>query len=204
MNQTQPELVTTTLLLQRLHNSSDDDAWRHFDDRFRRVIISTGLRLGLNGADAEEAAQETMFQAIRDYQANRYDRSKGRLSSWIIGIARHRIIDILRRHREGTLPDGADEPALVDPSEHLVEQVFEQSLERQIFSDAWEMIRATGRSSVQSLQAFELTALRGVPAQEAARQCGMSVDQVYIARNRVAQRLREMVQRIDEAVRDGL
>ena len=204
MNQTQPELVTTTLLLQRLHDSADDDAWRHFDARFRRVIISTGLRLGLSNSDAEEAAQETMFQAIRDYQANRYDRSMGRLSSWIIGIARHRIIDILRRRREATLPGSGAEAIVEDPSEHLVGQVFEQSLERQIFSDAWEMIRATGKSSLKTLQAFELTALRGVPAQEAARQCGMSVDQVYIARNRVAQRLREMVQRIDEAVRDGL
>ena len=45
----------------------------------------------------------------------------------------------------------------------------------------------------RTLQAFELVALRGVPPSEVGPQCGMSVDQVYVAKSRVTKRLREVV-----------
>lgn len=195
------DLVTTTLLLSRLHNSGDEEAWNQFDARFRGVILSAALRLGLSRSDAEEAAQETMFQALRDYQAGKYDRVRGRLSSWIVSIAHHRIVDIQRARR----PGGEDpERAGGMAREPDVAEAFERALERHIFERAWATVRAEGRLAEPTLAAFELTALRGVPAQAAAAACGMSVDQVYVAKNRVAKRLQEAVEIVGRAVRDGL
>jgi len=195
-----PALITTTLLLARLHDSRDEGAWQLFDGRFRGVIVATGLRLGLSRSDAEEAAQETIAQALRDYQAGRYDRSRGRLSSWIVSIARHRIVDLQRARK----PHLDLERAMAETRESDVAAAFDQALERRIFEEAWALVRATSNASEATLMAFELTALRSVPAAEAAAQCGLSVDQVYVARNRVSQRLKEAVEKIDRAVRDGL
>ncbi len=198
-----PDLVTTTLLLSRLHDTRDDEAWRQFDARFRGVILAAALRLGLSRSDAEEAAQETMFQALRDYQAGKYDRARGRLSSWIVSIAHHRIADLqrVRRPGGGVHDREAGHGIAREPD---VAEAFERALERHIFEQAWETVRTQGRLAPATLAAFELTALRGVPASEAAAECGMSVDQVYVAKNRVAKRLQEAVEIVGRAVRDGL
>jgi len=207
-------LVTTTLLLQRLHNSRDAEAWEQFDARFRGIVVSTAMRVGLNRQDAEEAAQETMLCALRDYQAGKYDRSRGRLSSWIVGIAHHRIVDVQRSRRRGSgtigvLTSDVQTPgslpaAAAGPREPDVAVAFELSLERHIFERAWERLKEDGGMSEPTLAAFELTAMRGVPASAAAAQCGMSADQVYVAKHRVAKKLQEIVAMIDRAVRDGL
>lgn len=198
--------VTTTLLLERLHDSQDGEAWRLFDERFRGVLISTGLRLGLCAQDAEDAAQETMLQALREYQAGKYDRSRGRLSSWIVGIARHRVMDVQRaRLRRGglraELDDRAGAAALMELD---VAEAFDRSLERHIFDEAWRVLKTESKSDPGTIDAFELTSLRGVSIAHAAEMTGLSVDQVYVARNRVAKRLQQLVERIDRAVRDGV
>lgn len=193
--------ITTTLLLRRLGDQADEGAWTEFDQRFRGVILATALRLGLSRPDAEEAAQESMLQAFRDYRLGKYDRGRGRLSSWIIGIAHHRIVDVQRRsHRNGQ----NSACRIEDPGEAQVTDAFEQALERHIYEQAWDWLRQSTGTSDASLRAFELTNLRGVPIAEAALQCGMSIDQVYVARSRIAARLREAVERIDGAIRDGL
>ncbi|MCR9217810.1 MAG: sigma-70 family RNA polymerase sigma factor [bacterium] len=192
--------ITTTLLLSRLHDDADEEAWNLFDRRFRKVLVATAGRLGLNASDAEDAAQETMLQALRDYRAGRYDRTRGRLSSWILGIAHHRISDAKRRgNRSTSRPDHAN-----DCDEAALSDAFECELEREIFNQAWEMVRDESQMASNTLLAFELTAIRGVPAGEAARQSEMTVEQVYVARTRVAKRLREVVEDLDRAVRDGL
>ena len=218
--------VTTTLLLHRLHDMLDNDAWNQFDSRFSGVIFATALRLGLSTSDAEDATQETMFQAIRDYKAGRYDKSRGRLSSWIITIAHHRIVDVQRARRsqsdgsagvnpEGTGgsvgiggPWGARDAIDAAPERVIrVEEVtdaFEMAIERHIFEEAWRSVREDGKTAAATLAAFELTAMRGVPPAAAAVECGMTVDQVYVARNRVSKRLQECADRIGQAVRDGL
>ncbi len=195
---------TTTLLLARLHDSRDEEAWKLFDSRFRGVVLSAALRLGLSQSDAEDAAQDTMYQSIRDYQAGKYDRSRGRLSSWIIAIAHHRIIDIQRRKKHAMR--GGDEVDQGTPLGSLesVTRAFEQALERRIFEQAWEHVREKDGASTSTIRAFELTALRGVPPSQAALECNMSVDQVYVARNRIATKLRETVEKIDRVVREGL
>lgn len=191
---------TTTLLLERLKDPADEAAWVQFDERFRGVVLSAALRLGLGHHDAEEVAQETLLQACRAYREGKYDRSRGRLSSWIAGIAQHRVIDALRRRGRG----GPTQRLRAEPSGREVEDAFEAALERRVFEQAWDEVCASGAGKDAAIRAFELTMLRSVPIAEAARQCGMSVEQVYVARHRVAARIKAAAETIDAAIRDGL
>lgn len=200
---TDPTPITTTLLLERLSDRADQTAWNEFDERFRRVILAAALRLGLSRPDAEEAAQETMLQAFRDYQQGRYDRARGRLSSWLIAIAHHRIIDIHRRRKRERHTDHPDDQLDAIP-ESDVKHAFDSAIERIVFEHAWSWLLENTRGRDDALRAFELTTMRGVPIPEAASQCAMSVDQVYVARSRIAARLRETVERFESAYRDGL
>lgn len=186
-------------------DSRDDEAWRSFDQRFRGVIVATAKKLGLGPEDSIDAAQETIYQAVRDYQAGKYDRTRGRLSTWIITIARHRIIDqIAASKRRGSRAARLEAEQQHEPSVDEVASAFDESLERRIFEEAWERVRLGSQIAQPTLLAFELTTLRHVPPAEAAKQCGMSVDQVYVAKTRVAKRLREVVEELTLAYRDGL
>ncbi|NMC79659.1 MAG: sigma-70 family RNA polymerase sigma factor [Chloroflexi bacterium] len=64
-------------------------------DRYGRLIYSLAMNVLSEPAAAEEVTQDVFVQ-VWD-KASRYDAQLGKVSSWLIGIARNRAIDGLRR-----------------------------------------------------------------------------------------------------------
>lgn len=193
----QPALRTTTELLDALRDLGNEPAWAQIDSRYRPVIGGLARRLGLRDADADEVAQQTLAEFVRSYRDGRYDRAKGRLSSWILGIARHTALHALR----GAGHNGeASESALAEvPDESALRSIWDDERDRAILGRALDLLREDSGVDDRTLLAFELVALRGVPAAEAAAQCRMTTDQVYVARSRMTRRLRESVDRLTAA-----
>lgn len=182
---------TTTKLLDALRDPSNEPAWTHIDSRYRAVIAGLARRLGLNESDADEAAQQTLSEFVRAYRENRYDRSKGRLSSWILGIAHHTALRIMERSRRSPVSDSSSTTDV--PDEPTLRSLWDQERDRAILARALATLRDESALDDRTLLAFELSGLRGVPPPEAARQCGMSTDQVYVAKARVTKRLRSLI-----------
>lgn len=193
--------TTTTVLLESLRDPAQQAVWREFDARFRPLLTSFALRLGLNDGEAEDVAQETLVEFVRAYRNGKYDRTRGRLSSWIIAIAQNRIA---RRHAAARRVAGRrGDSAMVDLIDQAqLTEVWEDEQQRLIIERAMEVLRE-GRTAESTLRAFELFAIRGMPAEEVARECGMTVDDVYIAKNRVTRRLRGIVEKLTAAWREG-
>jgi len=193
----QPPLATrtTTKLLDALHDRGNEPVWVQIDARYRPVIAGLARRLGLRESDADEVAQETLAEFVRAYREGRYDRSKGRLSSWILGIAHHTAMRMFREGRrianDGTITEIADESSL--------RPIWDEERDREILSRAMGLLRDESAVDDRTLRAFELAGLRGVPATEAGAQCGMTTDQVYVAKSRVTRRLRELVEQLTAA-----
>ena len=89
--------TTTTQLLEALFGPGEEAVWREFDARYRPIIFAFARELGVAAEDAADVAQQTLTEFLRDYRAGKYDRRRGRLRAWIIGIARHRVLDTLRQ-----------------------------------------------------------------------------------------------------------
>lgn len=188
-------LTTTTLLLESLKDPSQDAVWQEFDLRYRPLLASFGRSLGLGNEDAEEVAQEALSEFVRAYRDGKYSRERGRLSSWIIAIARNRIAD--RRRVLAKRAGQRGESMLVDLKDAAkLTQIWETERRRTIFLRAFDMLREGGRTEERTLRAFELVTMRGVPAAAAAAECGMTVDEVYVAKNRVTRRLRDLVEQL--------
>jgi RNA polymerase sigma-70 factor, ECF subfamily len=186
---------TTTRLLDALHDRSNELAWSHVDARFRPVIAGLARRLGLRESDADEVAQQTLAEFVRAYREGRYDRTKGRLSSWILGIAHHTSLKALRANTRA----GSDSQIENVPDELSLRSIWTDERDRCILERALGLLRDESAVDDRTLHAFELVGLRGVPAAQAAQQCGMSVDQVYVAKNRVTKRLRTLVEQLTMA-----
>lgn len=181
---------TTTGLLDALHDLGNEPVWTWFDARYRPVIAALARRLGLDSIDAEEVAQQTLSEFVRAYREGRYDRNKGRLSSWILGIAHHSTLRILRSKKQHP----GQEVSLEMADESALRSIWDEERDREILMSAIGMLRDEITVDARTLQAFELTALRGVPAAETAALCGMSVEQVYVAKSRMTKQLRSLVE----------
>jgi len=90
--------LTSTFLLEGLKEPENRTIWRSFDERYRPLINSYARRaFGLRIDEAEDSAQLTLTAFADAYRQGKYDRSKGRLSSWLLGIATRQIRNQLRR-----------------------------------------------------------------------------------------------------------
>jgi RNA polymerase sigma-70 factor (ECF subfamily) len=188
---------TTTRLLDALRDLGNEPVWAHIDARYRPVLSGLARRLGLSEADADEVAQQSLAEFVRAYREGRYDRTKGRLSSWILGIAHHTTLHALRsRGREISVGSTALSEV---PDEAALRSIWEDERDRSILERALGMLRDESSVDDRTLLAFELFALRGVPVAEVGARCAMSADQVYVAKSRVTKRLKQLVEELTQA-----
>ncbi len=192
--------TTTTLLLQRLCDAQNEAEWREFDARYRPILVGVGMQMGLRPDEAEEVAQESLAQFARDYREGRYNREKGRLRAWLIGICRHRVLDAHRRLARCGAYRG--ESALMNLADvHTVTEAWEEQERRIIFKRAMEELHGSERIARGTIRTFEMFALEAVPAITVAETMGITVAEVYRIKNRLTRRLREIVAELTDAYR---
>jgi RNA polymerase sigma-70 factor (ECF subfamily) len=98
-----------SILVERVARG-DSRALERIYDQYSRGVYSLALRLLTDTAAAEEVVQETFLKLWRQPAA--YQPSRGRLLPWLLGVAHHHAVDLLRRkqleqrHRVSTAPSG--------------------------------------------------------------------------------------------------
>lgn len=189
---------TTTILLQGLHDPTDEAAWEEFDARYRPVLHGFARRVGLTDVDAADVAQETLLRFVREYRAGRYDRTRGRLRSWLLGIARTRIAQVGRDRARQRVVRGE---SAIDgmPDDEGLAELWEAERRRVVLRAALEEMRRTSRANDRTIAAFEMLTLRQMPVAAVADELGVSAHDVYLAKSRMAGKLREIVDRLDRA-----
>ncbi|MBK9118077.1 MAG: RNA polymerase sigma factor [Phycisphaerales bacterium] len=192
------DVPTTTALLAGLHEDGNRAAWGEFDRRYRPILVGFLRRMGLNEADAADVAQETLTTFVEDYRKGKYDREQGRLRSWLIGIARFRLGDLRRAVGKRRVLRGESALAAL-PDDFDAEAVWEAEQRRIIFEQAVTELRASTRLSERTIRAFERVVLGGEPVERVAVELELTPQEIYNAKNRVVNRLREIVQRYDES-----
>ncbi|HMN96877.1 MAG TPA: sigma-70 family RNA polymerase sigma factor [Phycisphaerales bacterium] len=190
---------TTTAILDGLREGLKDPAhaeeWVRLDRRYRPLLIGVARRLGLGDADAADAAQEVLASFVRDFRAGRYDRERGRLRHWLLAFLRARVADAHRRRgRAG--PSAPMPEEILD--ERTVADAWEEERRLTLLRAALEALRARSRTDPRTIRVFELLYMHGLAPQAVATECSMSVEEVYVARSRVAARVRQEIRRLDE------
>lgn len=184
---------TTTILLEQLQDAQDE-AWQRFTARFRPPMIRFARRCGLSEEQAEDAAQDTLVQFVERYRDGQYERSRGRLGSWLFTL----MYNSIRSQRRDDARSPRQAPRVIDrttffsalPDEASAARVWEQDWKHHAISICIDQLRS--EVSPSHFQVFELTTFREVPAAEVARQLGLTRDAVYQARYRVLKRLEEL------------
>jgi RNA polymerase sigma-70 factor (ECF subfamily) len=193
---------TTTALLSGLLDPAAQDSWVEFDSRFRPILRGFAMKLGLTEADADDVTQETLARFVKSYRQGQYDRTRGRLSSWLIAIAQNCIFDL--RHNRAARKENRGESAIADLSEsNALESVWAEESRRVILEHAMRELKERTRLDARTIGAFELLAFGQKPPADVAAEMQMSVDSVYAAKNRCLSQLREILARLNEVYEVG-
>ncbi len=189
--------VTTSLILEKLQHN-DAETWKLFLERFRQPIVIFANNLGLSFEEAEDAAQETLTAFLTAYRNGKYDRSQGRLGSWLFGIAHRTVLSRRRKvaHDRNRQPAG-QRTAFWDalPAEEIIRQSWDETWQRTIFEQCIRQVKI--ELEPNTVHAFEMYVLNDRPVDEVAAELGMTRNAVYKAKHRVLTRMRELQDQID-------
>lgn len=84
-------------LLERLAEGVDEDALSELYDRYQGSMYGLAMRITGDAQMAQDAVQEAFVGIWRN--AARYSGSKASVRTWMMSIAHHRAIDLVRRRR---------------------------------------------------------------------------------------------------------
>lgn len=191
--------TTSSTLLAGLLDPKNEDAWRQVVDRYRPVLVRFGLKAGLGPEDSEDAAQEALLGFAGAYREGRYDRDQGRLRSWLFGFARNHVLKARERRQQrevqiagsGTGTGALERIAVPDPSEELWEGEWRSAILRHCV----DLVRREVQPV--TIRAFEETAFAERPAEDVARDLGISVNAVRLSKSRVLGRIRDILPLIE-------
>jgi RNA polymerase sigma factor (sigma-70 family) len=208
MNQSDnSSLATRASLLGRLKDLEDQASWQEFFDTYWQLIYGVALKAGLTDAEAQDMIQETIITAAKHLPGFHYDPRVCSFKTWLLRLARWRIIDQLRKR----LPAGQSD-AVVAEDDATATALLDRltggappDLER-IWTEEWEKVmfaaaidRAKQRVPPEQFQIFDLYALKGMPASQVASLLGVSLARVYLAKHRVAAVVRAEALRLEQA-----
>ncbi len=84
-------------LIERLAGGSDEAALSELYDRYQAVMYGLAMRITNDAALAQDAVQEAFVGVWRN--SARYAAGRASVRTWMLSIAHHRAIDIVRRRR---------------------------------------------------------------------------------------------------------
>jgi RNA polymerase sigma factor (sigma-70 family) len=196
------EWVTTSTVLDKLGDFKNRTVWDLFVARFRLPIVSFARKMGLAEQDAEDVAQQTLLDFARAFRAGCYDRSRGRLNKWLFGIAYRRVLkareQFARRERQvAPDADGTSFWATI-PEERPATTFWDSAWRRAMLQQCLDGVRCEVQPS--TYRAFEMVTFERRSPADAAAELGLTRNAVFIAKHRVATRLRELRREYEEVI----
>lgn len=189
---------TNTAILEQLRTFSADEAWTCLAEHFEVPLTRYARRSGLSADAARDVVQEALIAFAEAYRRGAYDRDKGRLSSWLFGIARREVS--AARRRRALDPVGALETGQASglrEDDDALEQVWEEEWQRAILERAIARVREEVEPA--TWESFALQAFDGLDVPDVMSRLGHSRTQVYNAKHRISRRLRELAGEYEDA-----
>jgi RNA polymerase sigma factor (sigma-70 family) len=203
------ELIPTrATLIQRLKNWQDQSSWQDFFDTYWKLIYGVALKGGLTAAEAQDVVQETMIAVARHMPTFEYDPAIGSFKTWLLNMTRWRITDQLRKRGPAftASPSNSEDTAtgtrtvdkVVDPASPALDALWNAEWEKTVLDAA--LARVKRRLDPQKYQIFDLYVNKAWPPEKVAAAFGISVDQVYLAKHRTTEMIREEVKKMEQKI----
>ena len=170
-------------------------------ERFHTPLVNFARQLDLPADEAEDAAQDTLVACVSSMRNGYYDRSRGRLTTWLFGIAlrvvlnaRRRLAILTQRVQAGRGTSFWDSiPAVPEDSTQWLRE-----WKRALLEGYLEHVCA--QFEPRTFRAFELVVRAGWKPADVAAELGTTVKSVYNAKHRVLKCIRELRDEHEHAI----
>ena len=201
-----PGLIPTRVsLLEGLSNLEDQASWNRFFETYWKLIYGVARQAGLTEVEAQDVLQETMVSVMKHIPTFKYDPAIGTFKAWLLNITRWRILDQLRKRMPVSHKRSKDESAttvtstlekMIDPNSEDLDAAWNKDWERTLFEGARASVK--NLSDPQKYQLFDFYMSKEWPAEKVAATFGVSVEQVYLAKHRILEMIRQEVKRLEK------
>ena len=179
--------TTPPSLLERLRRPGEPDAWQRFVDLYTPLIYYWARRTGLQSSDACDLVQDVLTVLVQKMPEFEYDPRKS-FRAWLRTITLNKWREKYRR-RPLPLADGGDRVLAGLPSPDDSDAFWESEYRRHLVDRVMNFMQ--GEFQETTWRAFCDYVGAGKAPAEVARELGISVHAVYLAKSRVLRRLRE-------------
>ncbi|MCU0708747.1 MAG: sigma-70 family RNA polymerase sigma factor [Pirellula sp.] len=196
--------VSSEQILVESIRAGNTDAWQQFIDRFEgRLLAYVGARL-MDRSHAEDIVQETLIGFVNSLP--NYDCSRS-LESYLFSIAAYKLTDHLRREgrrpatqfaSHGDTSDGAKNvPAAARGVSSVARSVEQRSLEESALASALkdQISKWKSRDDYQKLKCIEMLFVAGINNKDAAKELGITEQQVANYKSDFINRTRSLIAR---------
>lgn len=191
---------TRASLVLRLRDQNDLAAWDEVLAVYRPLVLRMALKQGLQRADAEDVVQNVfvaVFRSVDDWLAK---PQRGRFRSWLLGICRNVALNTLNRHPKGGVgvggSDALDMLNQLQDSDPKFASEFDLEYQRQVYRWAAEQLQKS--TNALYWEAFYRTHILGNDIRNVAKELGIEIGTVYVARSRVMSQLKDKVKQYSE------
>lgn len=195
---------TRASLIVRLRDQEDRDAWDEVMAIYGPLVFRMALRQGLQRADAEDVVQQVFTAIFQSVEKWLEQPERGRFRNWLIGISRNTALNMLNRKPKGGIgvggTDGHEKLEQLKATEDELASEFDIEYQREVYK--WAAQRVQADVDPKTWEAFRMTHVDGVSIVEAAKQLGVGVGQIYVARSRVMKRLQSLASQYSDLGND--
>ena len=200
-------IATRVSLLARLKNPEDQRSWEDFYNTYSRMIYGLATHLGLSDAEAQDVVQETVIKVAEKMPGFQYNPAIGSFKSWLLTIARSRIIDTHRRRQReqarivsGSLPSSrtAVIERIADPASLNLDVIWEQQWKEGLVEAATDRVRR--RVSPKQFQLYDCNVRKQWPAEKVAQLLGVTAADVHMAKHRITVLIKQQIRLVETGV----
>ena len=180
--------TTRKSLLNGVHDGNEK-AWLKFQEFYRPLMRLCGHDYNLTEEEIKDLQQEVLFEVFKTDVAGKYDRTKGRFRDYLRTIIHRKAFAILKQRQ-----------AFEDNDAYW--QEFQQSMEARWEEEWREFILENANDELKenvtekNFMAYDLCVNKNLPPEKVAEILQINKNQVYIAKSRCLQMLKDIVDRL--------
>lgn len=177
-------LNTPVSLLDKLTTPHAEEAWHRFVDLYTPLLYHWAQKMSIPADDIGDLIQEVyvhLLKELPEFQVNR----RGHFHGWLHVVFKNKALEWLRKKQKQLANGHLSDVYSYDTSSATVELEYRKYLtERilQILKDSFP--ETTWKACWESVVADR-------PAEQIAKELGISINMVYLAKSRVLRQLRE-------------
>jgi RNA polymerase sigma-70 factor (ECF subfamily) len=174
--------TTSISLLERLKQPAAQESWTRFVNLYTPLLFYWARRLGLQETDAADLVQDVFALLVKRLPHFDYKRDQS-FRGWLRTV----LFNQSRKKGRAHPTTNASLSGVAEP-EHAAD-IDEAEFQQQLTVRALQLMQEEFQPT--TWQACWETVVCGRPTVEVARELGISVNAVYLARSRVLRRLRQ-------------